>query len=395
MRGGGALRRGHAVASRLVARGLAAARAGVAAPGRLRGGGVLAFLSLPQDLDVLLPVLQAVERRAAGRAVACVTDALVARAPRALDALAGLGVPVERVREADVRGWVAPSLLGIAAVVTAAESSASVHGAAHALTRRANLAGRRTATIQHGLEHLGLTWDDAEYPIGRVGFASQTIFTWTPTDRLDPRASPEVVRRCVPVGCPKRVVGPPVSLAGLPTGRPIVAVFENLHWRRFDDAFRARFVDDLSAVAAARPAALFLVRPHPAGRWLTERRRGVAGLERPNVVVLDPRDPRWEACTSASLLAAVDAVVTTPSTVALDAARARRPVAVAAYGLDLPRYEPLSRLDEPGDWTTFVDAVAAAATDDLLARGGRFLAATLAPGAAPAEAIARQLLDPS
>ncbi len=49
--------------------------------------------------------------------------------------------------------------------------------------------------------------------------------------------------------------------------RPFIAVFENLHWRRYDDAYRARFVSDLAATAEAAPDMRFVVKPHMGGQW--------------------------------------------------------------------------------------------------------------------------------
>ncbi len=50
------------------------------------------------------------------------------------------------------------------------------------------------------------------------------------------------------------------------------------------------------------------------------------------------------------------AVITTPSTVALDAARYGLPVAVFAGGLDLSNYQPLPLLQTLADWQAFVKA---------------------------------------
>ncbi|NEQ55179.1 MAG: hypothetical protein F6K11_34505, partial [Leptolyngbya sp. SIO3F4] len=66
------------------------------------------------------------------------------------------------------------------------------------------------------------------------------------------------------------------------------------------------------------------------------------------------RNPEWEPFTAPALIAISDAVITTPSTVALDAARAACPVAVAGYDLSLPNYEPLPILRNVDDWQSIV-----------------------------------------
>jgi hypothetical protein len=50
------------------------------------------------------------------------------------------------------------------------------------------------------------------------------------------------------------------------------------------------------------------------------------------------------------------AVITTPSTVALDAARYSLPVAVFAGDLDLSNYQPLPLLQALADWQAFVNS---------------------------------------
>ncbi len=74
----------------------------------------------------------------------------------------------------------------------------------------------------------------------------------------------------------------------------------------------------------------------------------------------------------------VDQVLTTPSTVALDAARTGRPVAVLGYDLELPLYEPLPIIRRGGDLEAFLDAP----PPDALLRNEAFLKRTVLPGRA-------------
>src|SRR6185295_19201335 len=118
----------------------------------------------------------------------------------------------------------APELHGVFAVVTATESTAGPHAAAHALARHANERGIPTFTMQHGLESVGLTWFDNEHLPATTRFASRHIFTWANQERLHPATLAETRARCVPVGCPKVVAPPQLDLPRVGDGGPVVAV---------------------------------------------------------------------------------------------------------------------------------------------------------------------------
>jgi hypothetical protein len=103
-----------------------------------------------------------------------------------------------------------------------------------------------------------------------------------------------------------------------------------------------------------------------------------------NLVMADPSDPFWEPFTAPSLIAAADLVITTPSTVALDAALARKPVAVAAYGMDLPAFAPLPLLQSGADWIAFA---AAGSSPEEARRRAEFVSRAAMPGVAEREAV--------
>ena len=78
-----------------------------------------------------------------------------------------------------------------------------------------------------------------------------------------------------------------------------------------------------------------------------------------NILVLDPARTDITQWSTPTLLANALAVVTTPSTIALDAAMAATPVAVIRYGQDIPYYtyyEPLPIVDSSQDWHNFLEA---------------------------------------
>ncbi|NJM92199.1 MAG: hypothetical protein HC861_05815 [Rhodospirillaceae bacterium] len=212
---------------------------------------------------------------------------------------------------------------------------------------------------------------------------SDLVLTWGGAHRLTDAAAPEVRAKAVPVGCPKRVFSRS-DFADFPHADvPFIAVFENLHWRRYNDAYRDRFVRDLAATAEATPETRFLVKPHMGGQWFV---RGGSNAPLPsNVEIAHPAAARWRRFTADAFLAHASAVITTPSTIALDAARYGVPAALVTYGIAAQNYHPLPRLEQAGDWLTFVDQIRRGAYD----RGQ--LDAFFADAVVPGDAVARIL----
>lgn len=310
---------------------------------------ILVFFYQIQDLDILIPVARALKN--SGFDVEPLVHASLAegsaRSRTVLSSALGSWTYSPRSKVA-----LLGKLISAGALFTAADTTARPHSVGHRLTRMANRLAVRTFTLQHGLENIGLTYYDHEYPPETVDFASKTIFIWGKVEDLDERVPDHIRRRCVSVGCPKEPMdlsgdSPPIS------HRPLVAVFENLHWSRYDTDYRFQFLDDLENTALALPELTILIKPHPAGQWLTKRYEG-RKPQAHNLVIADPLAPQWEMVTAASIIRAADAVISTPSTTVFDAARMDKPVAVAAYKLDLPRYSPLPMLKGFSDWTRFL-----------------------------------------
>src|SRR3989344_1479572 len=133
--------------------------------------------------------------------------------------------------------------------------------------------------------------------------------------------------RCLPVGCPKETRPTLLPKRKPEWGERIVSVFENLHRKRFDDSYRSQFAEHLEVAACRFPNLTFLLKPHHNQRWSAihwPRRFS----HFPNIRLLDPLDPEWEPYAAQAIIAISDAVITTPSTVALDASRAACPVGV-------------------------------------------------------------------
>ena len=308
-------------------------------------------LNLIQDLDLAVPVIEAA--RARGIPVEVWSSmALLRKSPRVARQLRLTGVNLVGVPDESVYLVDFPSEMK--ALLTITETSLGPHKFTRALTERARDMGILTATMQHGLENVGLTYSDEVHPIEEVKIAADRIFLWGGLETLHAGADDALRKRCVPAGCTKPTSQPDEELSGLISPSAIVVgVFENLHWHRYSDEYRAFFLDGVARLATAFPGVTFLVKPHHAGMWLTSRFKGDRP-DFPNVVIADPADPAWEPYTAGGLLGRMAAVVTTPSTVALDAARRGLPVAVVAHRIDVARYRPLPELRERDDWQAFL-----------------------------------------
>ena len=315
---------------------------------------ILLYLNLPQDLDMLLPL--AIRLKANNRPIAiAVSDKALSQSPRIQTLLSAAGILPQIISHKAAVSGLQPSLSNICAVITASESTANAHRGAYMLTQRANQQGILTYTMQHGYENVGMTYFDEEYPVGRIMFASQTVFTWVPLKDIPSETPAETRKKCVAVGCPKFIDAPGlnVQVPGRDPNAPLVAVFENLHWERYDDRYRQHFLADLEASALSHPDVTFLVKPHHTGLWLTKRYQGRLPAAS-NLIIADPKDPQWEVFTAPALIEIADAVITTPSTVAIDAVRACKHVAVVAYDMHLPAYTPLPLLRSQDDWRSLI-----------------------------------------
>ncbi len=314
----------------------------------------IVVLNLIQDLDLALPVIDVWLSNQFTVQVWC-SASLIKKSPRVLASLQARQLSY-RVLSDDLPSDSFGLPVGAKHMLTVTETNLGPHRFARTLTEWALSQGLRVATLQHGFENVGLTHDDSVHSIDKVTIKAQRIYIWGGLETLHPRLDEGVRARCVPVGCPKPATVAPAGLGSLlPVDRPVVGIFENLHWHRYDDAYRTNFLDAVNFLADRFPEITFLVKPHHAGMWLTHRHTG----NRPtaaNIVIADPKISSWESYTASSLLGHMTAVITSPSTVALDAARQGLPVAVFAGELDLPNYKPLLLLREQADWLNFLSS---------------------------------------
>ena len=313
---------------------------------------ILVFIHLMQDLDMYLPLLSSIKNKNDFAIKVCILDKILEKSPRISKALAELEIKYIQVSRMLILAGLEPNLLGIQAVITASESTANPHKLAHVLTKRANKLGIFTYTLQHGSENIGLNYSDEKYTLEDVKFASHKILIWGDVDSLPSELSLETRKKCVSVGCPKSIK----ANKGIQLSHHrdhIIAVFENLHWERYNEEYRMLFLQDLEKTAKYFPDTTFLVKPHHAGVWLTHKYQGHLP-QSDNIIIADPRSHCWEDFTAPELIATVDGAITTPSTVALDAARFGCPVSVISYGLNLSNYQPLPLINDFIDWIGFV-----------------------------------------
>jgi hypothetical protein len=343
---------------------------------------VLMLLQQFQDIDLIVPIAERASADPAIEVRIAVLSKIAVPASRRLRTVCGNGGKIEFWHAADLlEKRIAGERFAAEVAVTASEGIGVGARFARAFVAASRTAGARVLTLQHGLDNGGLTFGPKVPP---TAFRAHLVLTWGGPHRLSDAACAEIREKTVPVGCPKQLFGRS-DFPGFPLAdRPFIAVFENLHWRRYNDRYRKRFVTDLAATADASPDQTFVVKPHMGGQWFI--RSGPAARAFPaNVVIADPQSVQWRRFTADAFLAHAAAVITTPSTIALDAARYGVPTALATYGISAQNYAPLPRLDQAGDWLEFVDQV----------RRGLYerknLESFFADAAIPGDAVARAL----
>ncbi len=317
---------------------------------------VIVALQLPQDVDLAQPILIALKRKNIPCAVWTSTTAMH-RWPALAVSVRNFGVDWHLISE-DLNGYdgkLFPDTARILLSVT--ETNLKPHRFTHQLALLANAAGLFTATIQHGYENVGLTYSDDVHQIKQISFASQHIYLWGGLETLHPGISLVNRNKCIPIGCPKSGYVEQTNLDQWPTsGRAIIGIFENLHWHRYSEQYRSFFLEGVLALADRFPDVNFLVKPHNAGMWLTKRYRGKRPVAE-NLIIINPKDEKWCSIVAPQILSHLDGVISSPSTVALDAARNGLPVAVVAHQLRLNNYEPLFLIEDLNGWSDFVDLV--------------------------------------
>ena len=297
---------------------------------------ILVFIDLIQDLDVLAPFIARLSADRAFSLRVIVSKWLLTASPRTAAVLETVKAPFKTVKRHAVVCGTLPTLGGVDALLTASESNHAAHTAGWALTRRANAAGVATYTVQHGLRMPGL---GGATP---ASFASNKLLCWFSEDSQPTGLSEDTRAKLAFVG---RVINP-AELAA--EARFDLAIFENLHDEVYSDADRQKFLETLFSALRARGDLRVCIRTHPAGAWLdpyTEE------IKRTGAVFISSAEARASKGGAAVLIAEARSVLTTPSTVALDAAQAGRPVGLALTGGE--NFKPLAVLSDAEAWLAF------------------------------------------
>ena len=306
----------------------------------------MVLINLVQDRPLALPVIDGLRHRGIEVGV-IVSEEAVAGDRRILEALIERRISPTYATKADARRLDFRWLRGASMLFCPSETSEPAHVVAHALTQKANAAGVRTFTVQHGFENVGLTALNVRGAAAAV--ASQTIFTWAEPALLPGWLDAGIRARCVGVGRLRERICEQEPF-GFSYDGPVLAAFENLHWKRYPGEYKLGFAERLNAVAAAFPNLKVVVAPHPAGAW--GAKRGQTCFDSA-VEILPPAQ-----VSAAAVIRAAAGVITTPSTIAVDAAELGKPVAVAGHDLDgMDMYRPLPILESLEDWMAFAKMV--------------------------------------
>ena len=341
---------------------------------------IVLLVSRPHDVELLIGLYGKAQADRNLSPTFWVVNKCVRRYPNVLTVLREKNANIEMVVSINHLGKILNKLMWTDIFLSTVESTGARHKLPYIITRLANAIGLSTYTIQHGFENPGLTYcNNIRGPI--VRFSAKTVLTWGPTEELPAWVSSDTRDKSIAVGCPKTQFVTENDSSVKAGARPIIGVFNNLHWDRYDEAYVALFLNHLDETARQRQEFRFVLKSHP----LTVHRRSkeltarLSSME--NVDVADLLESEEPALTPPWLQTHALGVITTPSTIALDCALANTPVAVTRYGLDLSYYSPLSLLDNADDWLKFLDHLTEKSSYNQLKQNvGRFRSRVLIPG---------------
>jgi len=313
------------------------------------------IIQLPQDIELARPLWEEAKKR--GISTIILTSLSASERWPPINNLKNETETPSRILPDKIQLEDAIGILNsVKALISVTESNLGPHRFAHKLTKIANSCGVYTATMQHGFENIGLTYNDDTHNIKTINFASRRIYTWGHNETLDKNIPPKVKKKCFPVGCTKfTATRKPSSKDIIPKNRPIIGIFENLHWHRYSREYRRNFIRNLEWACQQNPNIDFLIKPHPTGAWLTK----IDESEKPtidNLIIIGQNNTSLSNRNSSSIIENLMAVITTPSTIALDACLVNKPVAIVSENLETSNYHPLSMLRNKEDWQEFIIA---------------------------------------
>jgi len=288
---------------------------------------IVLLISRPQDVELLLGLYGKAQSDRNLSPTFWLVNKCVRRFPNVLTELREKNANIEMVVSINQLLKILNKLMRTDIFLSTVESTAARHKLPYIITRLANATGLLTYTIQHGFGNSGLTYcNKIRGP--NVKFCAKTVLTWGPTEELPAWVSSDTRDKAIAVGCPKTPFVTENASSVKAGARPIIGVFENLHWDRYDEAYVALFLNHLEETARQRREFRFVLKSHPASvsKRSKELRIRLSSME--NVDVADLLGSEESALTTPWLLTHALGVITTPSTIALDCALANTPAAV-------------------------------------------------------------------
>lgn len=341
---------------------------------------IIIAIHLIQDYELASPLISNLIEKRQSYAV-WISASLARKAPRILHWLTNEAIPY--ICLPDEIATISPNIFnqfGAEKFITFAETNLGPHKFTHSLTKLANNHQIATYTFQHGFENIGITYSDQVHSIHNIDIAASKVLTWGPNSTLHPEIKPEVKRSVVPVGCIKPIW--PAHAQATPLDHIdgiIIGIFENLHWHRYSATYQGNFLSALDLCTHKFPHIKFFVKPHPAGMWITTRYKGQLPTN-PNIIIANTEDPTWERPLLADYLRRLRGVISTPSTVVLDAARANLPTLVCGFDLELEKFSPLPIATNADDWLNFLQKIDSGDTTKFDECNAEFIRQVLIPG---------------
>jgi len=338
---------------------------------------LLVLVNNATDRPIAMAMIDAATRQRLETGVIVSQEACF-RNPQLIEDLIARRIAPTFIQRRDARRTDYRWLRNASALFCPSESSLPAHAVPHWLTKLANQAGVRTYTAQHGLVNIGLTDPSAS----EARLASGTVFTWNDPARLPGWVAPDLRARCIATG---RITDPLTwtlrhtrALDGAPQR---IGIFENLHWQAYPDSFRDMFKAMVVALAERHPECQFAILPHPAGLWSVKFIK-TTGLPA-NLSIINPASREAVGQTGLAALASIDRVLTTPSSVAVDAAQVGLPtIIIAPPELDVSSYQGLKVVHSAEDAASALFDTQPA---ELMAGAKAFLASSMLEGADAAE----------
>ena len=310
---------------------------------------ILFLIDLVQDYKVLMPIIRFYLREKFVRVKVLVSKVASYNAPVEFKLLKTVAVDVQKIQFSSVNASWFDEFKFYNVVIVGAETNLSPHKLAHKVVYLANQKKIKTVSFQHGLENVGLSYfDDCN-----VEVESSMLITWNEMTEFSNKISPDIRAKIKPLGMFKEVIDLSQANEASTSIETYIAVYENLHWDRYTEAYRNEFVSLIKAAAVNFPEIKFIIKMHPAGKWIND----VKGLNQTNIIKYDDFISEGIIETPDEFMNKALAVITTPSTIAVDACLLKKNTAIIKATLandDLHLYKPLTFIESVKDVNSFI-----------------------------------------